>query len=37
MINSDVEELFKIVPISAEVWIGTDSELKEWGVTQNTY
>jgi lipoprotein-anchoring transpeptidase ErfK/SrfK len=37
MINSDVEEFFKIVPISAGVWIGTASELTEWGITQDAY
>lgn len=37
MINSDVEELFEIVPISTIVWIGTDSELEKLGVTQNPY
>jgi len=36
MINSDVEELFKIVNISTPVWIGTDSKLREWGIIQDT-
>ncbi len=35
MINSDVEQLFKIVPYSAPVWIGTSDTLKEWGIIQN--
>lgn len=34
MINSDVEELFKITPISSNVWIGTENELSKWGVVQ---
>lgn len=34
MINSDVEELFERLPISTIVWIGTDAQLQEWGVTQ---
>jgi lipoprotein-anchoring transpeptidase ErfK/SrfK len=37
MINSDVEELFKLIEISTDVWIGTESELKKWGVTQEKY
>lgn len=37
MINSDVEELFEIVPRSANVWIGTESKLKEWGIVQKEY
>jgi len=37
MINSDVEELFKLVDISTNVWIGTKSELEKWGVTQEAY
>lgn len=36
MINSDVEQLFTIVPRSAPVWIGTDAKLREWGVIQKT-
>lgn len=35
MINSDVEQLFKIIPRSSEVWIGTADQLKEWGIIQN--
>jgi hypothetical protein len=37
MINSDVEELFGLIPISAAVWIGTDEELENWGVVQKEY
>ncbi|MGE5614425.1 MAG: L,D-transpeptidase [Bacillota bacterium] len=37
MINSDVEQLFSIVPLSTPVWIGTDGKLKEWGVIQPEY
>lgn len=36
MINSDVEELFDIVPISTIVWIGSDEKLREWGVSQDS-
>lgn len=35
MINSDVEQLFEIIPKNAEVWIGDDAELLKWGVAQN--
>jgi len=34
MINSDVEQLFPIIPKSAPVWIGTEEKLKEWGIEQ---
>ena len=37
MINSDVEQLFEIVPRSTEVWIGTEAKLKEWGLAQKEY
>lgn len=37
MINSDVTQLFTIVPRSAPVWIGTDAKLREWGVFQPEY
>lgn len=37
MINSDVEQLFEMVPRSAIVWIGTESVLKEWGLVQKEY
>lgn len=35
MINSDVEELFEIIPKSSIVWVGTDTILKSWGVEQS--
>jgi hypothetical protein len=34
MINSDVEELFEIIPKSSKVWLGTDAVLKSWGIEQ---
>ncbi|NLY77951.1 MAG: murein L,D-transpeptidase [Tissierellia bacterium] len=34
MINEDVEELFEYIPISTDVWIGTEEVLKQWGVEQ---
>ena len=34
MINTDVEELFEIVPGSAVVWIGTDDTFNELGLRQ---
>lgn len=37
MINPDVEELFEIVPVRTEVWIGTEEELNEWGIMQKEY
>lgn len=37
MINSDVEEFFTKVPRSAPVWIGTEKELMEWGISQEEY
>lgn len=37
MINSDVEKLFEIVQVSNPVWLGTNSELTKWGVTQHPY
>ena len=37
MINSDVEQLFEIVPRSVNVWIGTEAKLKEWGLVQKEY
>jgi hypothetical protein len=37
MINTDVEELFKRVSNSTQVWIGTEKELGEWGITQPEY
>jgi len=37
MINSDVEKLFEIVPISTHVWVGTDETLKKWGIVQKDF
>jgi len=37
MINSDIESLFEKVPLHMNVWIGTDEELKEWGINQKSY
>lgn len=37
MINTDVEQLFEIVPISTHVWIGTDEKLKSWGIIQEEF
>ena len=37
MINSDVEELFKITPMKSPVWIGTEKELKDWGIVQQEF
>ena len=37
MINSDVTQLFTIIPRSAPVWIGSEAKLKEWGVIQPEY
>lgn len=37
MINSDVEELYEIIPISTIVWIGTEDKLLEWGINQESY
>lgn len=37
MINSDVEELFEIVETETNLWLGTDAELENWGVTQSKY
>jgi lipoprotein-anchoring transpeptidase ErfK/SrfK len=37
MINSDVEELFKKVSKSTVVWIGTEKELEELGISQPQY
>lgn len=37
MQNYCVEELFPLVPMKAAVWVGTDAELKAWGVTQNAF
>lgn len=37
MQNYCVEELFPLVPIKANVWVGTQAELKNWGITQNAF
>lgn len=34
MQNHCVEELFPLVPMKANVWVGTQDELKNWGITQ---
>lgn len=34
MINQDVEELYKFIPIKTSVWIGTEEVLEEWGIKQ---
>jgi hypothetical protein len=35
MLNSDVEELYRSVIKGTPVWIGTDKDLRKWGVYQN--
>lgn len=37
MINPDVEALYEIIPVSTHVWLGTDEELRDWGVIQDEY
>lgn len=37
MINSDVEELFNLAVTSMPVWIGTEKELNDWGISQLEY
>jgi lipoprotein-anchoring transpeptidase ErfK/SrfK len=37
MQNYCVEELFPLVPVKAAVWVGTEAEIKEWGITQNAF
>lgn len=37
MINSDVESLFDIVPVGINIWIGTENQLSEWGISQPVY
>ncbi len=34
MQNYMVEELFPLVPMKAPIWVGTQEELKKWGITQ---
>ena len=36
MLNSDIEELFKNVNKNTSVWIGSDKNLRKWGVYQNS-
>ncbi|NLJ97829.1 MAG: L,D-transpeptidase [Tissierellia bacterium] len=35
MINEDIDELFKYIPIRTNVWIGTEEQLEEWGIKQD--
>ncbi|OGO77140.1 MAG: hypothetical protein A2Y23_13720 [Clostridiales bacterium GWB2_37_7] len=35
MMNTDVEELYRSVKNGTPVWIGTDKDLRKWGVYQN--
>lgn len=37
MINSDVHELYDLVPVGTPVWIGDDSTLRKWGVYQKSF
>ncbi len=37
MQNYMVEELFPLVPMKAPVWVGTQDELKKWGITQSEF
>ena len=37
MQNYMVEELFPLVPMKAPVWVGTQAELKSWGITQDAF
>lgn len=37
MINSDVSDLYNMVPIGTPVWIGEDDTLRKWGVTQKSF
>ncbi len=37
MINPDVEELFKIIPIGAPVWIATESTMDSMGIGQKAF
>ncbi|MCR2043300.1 L,D-transpeptidase family protein [Anaerosalibacter massiliensis] len=34
MINEDVEELYKYLPLKTQVWIGDEELLKKWGIEQ---
>ncbi|HEY5585190.1 MAG TPA: L,D-transpeptidase family protein [Ruminiclostridium sp.] len=37
MQNYCVEELFPLIPMKSNVWVGTGDELKNWGITQNAF
>lgn len=37
MSNHCVEELFPLVPMKAPVWVGSGSELKQWGIMQDAF
>ncbi len=37
MQNYCVEELYPLVPLKANVWVGTQNELSKWGITQNPF
>jgi len=37
MQNYCVEELFPLVPMKSNVWVGTQTELQKWGITQNAF
>lgn len=37
MQNYCVEELYPLVPMKANVWVGTQDELLKWGITQNPF
>ena len=37
MINSDVAELFEIVPLNTPIWINSEEDLKKWGIEQPMY
>ena len=34
MINTDVETIFEFIPVGTPVWIGSDSKLAEFGISQ---
>lgn len=37
MQNYCVEELYPLVPMKSPVWVGTEAELKAWGITQPAF
>lgn len=37
MMNTDVKELFELIPKNTIVWIGTDEVLRGWGILQESY